>query len=195
MVRRSVHKHHRCVVIQYPITQLRARALVPAEEYYLPELLVAGEMFKKVSARVRPHMKGAKLTETGGIVVGTPKGDIHNLGKDIFCVLAESSGITVHDLGVDVEPAAFLEKLEETGASYIGMSALVTAAFSSMQEVVHLLEEKGVRKQVKVIIGGGVTSKETAARMRVDAQTRDAYEGLRIVQGFSKKGDWKRGNT
>lgn len=159
-----------------------------AGEYYLPELVVAGEMFKKVSKRIRPHLTSAKSEVAGTIVLGTPKGDIHNLGKDIFSVLAESGGFLVHDLGVDVPPEAFVQKVEETGATILGMSALVTAAFSAMEEVIRRLDQGGLRKKMYVVIGGGVTTKEMVKRMGVDAQTRDAYEGLRIVKNFIGKG-------
>ena len=83
-------------------------------EYYLPELVVAGEMFKGVSERIKPLLKTGDSPSTGTLVLGTPQGDIHYLGKDIFKVLAEASGFTVHDLGVDVPAASFLEKVEAT---------------------------------------------------------------------------------
>ncbi len=152
--------------------------------YYLPELIVAGEMFKKVSERIRPALAVGTGGGAGRIVLGTPKGDIHHLGKDIFCMLAEASGYEVHDLGVDVAPRAFVDKVAETGAQILGMSALVTAAFDPMREVVRLLEERGLRGRVRVILGGGVTTREMARKLGADAQTVDAYEGLRIVQSL-----------
>jgi methanogenic corrinoid protein MtbC1 len=155
-----------------------------AGEYYLPELVVAGEMFKKVSARIHLLIHAKDIRPAGALVLGTPKGDIHHLGKDIFKVLAEASGFAVYDLGVDVAPRTFVEKLEETGAPILGMSALITAAFDPMQEVIHLLEEKGVRNRVRIVIGGGVTTKLMAKRLRVDAQTQDAYEGLKMVRSL-----------
>ncbi|UCD83241.1 MAG: cobalamin-dependent protein [Deltaproteobacteria bacterium] len=152
--------------------------------YFLPELVMAGEMFKKVSARLRPHISPGSEEVAGKIVLGTPKGDLHSLGKDIFGMLAEASGFVVHNLGVDVAPETFVEKLKETGAPILGMSALITTAFDPMQEVVRLLEEEGIRERTYVIIGGGVTTKDMVGRLKVDAQTWDAYEGLRIVQSF-----------
>ena len=156
-------------------------------EYYLPELVVSGEMFKTVSEKIRPLLSADADQDKGKIVLGTPQGDIHNLGKDIFGVLAESSGITVYDLGVDVPPRAFVEKIEETGAAVLGMSALVTAAFAPMEEVVSMLEKSGLRKGVSVVIGGGVTNRNMIKRFRVDAQTLDAYEGLKIVKSILEK--------
>ncbi len=158
-----------------------------AGEYYLPELVVSGEMFKKVSHRIRPVLAAGTTGGKGKIVLGTAQGDIHNLGKDIFRVLAEARGITVFDLGVDVPPRAFLDKLEETGATVLGVSALVTTAFEPLQELVRMLGEKGLRDRVRIVIGGGVTTPEMVERLGVDAQTRDAYEGLRIVESFLQK--------
>ena len=160
-----------------------------AGEYYLPELVVAGEMFKVVSERIKPLLKKDDSPSTGVLVLGTPQGDIHHLGKDIFKVLAQSDGFAVHDLGVDVAPKAFLDRLEATGASILGMSALVTTAFEPMRQVMRLLDERGLRKTVRVVIGGGVTTREMADRLGADAQTQDAYEGLKIVRAFAGTGE------
>jgi methanogenic corrinoid protein MtbC1 len=163
-----------------------------AGEYYLPELVVAGEMFTRVSERLEPYIQKDGSTSAGEIVLGTPKGDIHHLGKDIFKVLAEASGFSVHDLGVDVAPHGFVQKIKETGASVLGMSALITAAFVPMQEVIQLLETSGLRGRVHVVIGGGVTTKDMAKRLKADAQTQDAYQGLQIVRSFFSKGKTRR---
>lgn len=152
--------------------------------YYLPELVVAGEMFKRVSDRIRPALTVGAGGGGGRIVLGTPKGDIHHLGKDIFRMLAEAAGFEVYDLGVDVDPEVFVDKVAETGAQIVGMSALITAAFDPMRAVVRLLEERGLRSRVRVILGGGVTTKDMARKLGADAQTGDAYEGLRIVQSL-----------
>ncbi len=153
-------------------------------EYFLPELVIAGEMFKKVSSRLRPILTATDKESVGKIVLGTPKGDRHHLGKDVFSILAEASGFDVYDLGVDVAPETFISKLEETGAQILGMSVLITTAFVPMQDVMRLLEETGLRKRINVIIGGGVTTKDMIQRLGVDAQTRDAYEGIKIIQSF-----------
>ena len=155
-----------------------------AGEYFLPELVMAGEIFKKVNAKIKPLMTSGRKEAIGKIVLGTPKGDLHNLGKDIFGILAEASGFDIYDLGVDVPPEAFIRKLEETGAPILGISVLLTSAFSSLQEIVRLLEEKGMRDRVSVLVGGGVTTRDMVGRFKIDAQTRDAYEGVRIAQSF-----------
>jgi len=156
-----------------------------AGEYFLPELIVAGEVFKLLSLKIRPFLKtNNALSLSGCIVVGTPQGDIHSLGKDIFCMLAEAVGFRVHNLGEDVPPDAFIAKVRETDARIIGMSALITTAYSSMQDVILQLEKEGLRERVKVVIGGGATTKELAQKLGADSQTLDAYEGIRIIRSY-----------
>ncbi|MGD0275626.1 MAG: cobalamin-dependent protein [Syntrophales bacterium] len=157
-----------------------------AGDYFLPELVMAGEIFKQVSSMIKPYFKlGDEQRHLGTIVVGTPKGDIHALGKDIFCLLAEAAGFTVHNLGEDVSPERFIDKVKATGASILGMSALITTTYPYMAQVIELLKENGLREGVKVVIGGGGTSKDLAEKIGADAQTWDAYEGIRIIQSFA----------
>ena len=159
-----------------------------AGEYFLPQLVVAGEMFKKVSAKVEAALSSNAVTEEAGrIVLGTPKGDIHNLGKNIFAIMAKASGFTVYDLGVDVSPETFIEKIEQTGATIIGLSSLLTTTYTAIEKIVSLLEEKGLRNRTHVIIGGGATEKSLIEKLKVDAQTCDAYEGVRLIQNFIEK--------
>ena len=156
-----------------------------AGEYYLPQLVAAGEMFKTVSGRIKSSRNADEpMSVHGGIVLGTPRGDIHDLGKDIFGVLAQASGFAVHDLGVDVAPEAFVEKIAQTGATVLGMSSLLTTTYDSMKEVVGILEKKGLRQQTFVIIGGGATEASLVQKLGVDAQTRDAYQGITQIRSF-----------
>jgi methanogenic corrinoid protein MtbC1 len=156
-----------------------------AGEYYLPQLVVAGEMFKTVNERMKSSLKTDEVAaKYGDIVLGTPKGDIHDLGKDIFKVLAQASGFAVHDLGVDVPPEAFVEKLKETGSTILGMSTLLTTAFETVSEVVNLLDQNGLRQRTFVILGGGATEASLIDKLGVDAQTRDAYDGVTQVLDF-----------
>jgi methanogenic corrinoid protein MtbC1 len=166
-----------------------------AGEYYLPQLVAAGEMFKIVSARLQavsssgdgsPRSQEAQSPQSE-IVLGTPRGDIHDLGKNIFSILAQASGFTVHDLGVDVPPATFMDKLAETGATVLGMSALLTTTFDAMQSVVTLLEKGGLRQQTYVIIGGGATEASLVEKLGVDAQTWDAYTGVKCIRAFVER--------
>jgi methanogenic corrinoid protein MtbC1 len=166
-----------------------------AGEYYLPQLVAAGEMFKTVSIRLQAARSGngsslaqEAPSQHGDIVLGTPLGDIHDLGKNIFSILAQASGFTVHDLGVDVPPPAFMDKLKETGATVLGLSALLTTTFDAIQTVVALLEKAGLRQQTYVIVGGGATEASLVEKLGVDAQTWDAYTGIKCIRAFVERG-------
>jgi len=102
-------------------------------DYFLSELIVSGEIFKESMKVIEPHLGMGRQRDTlTKIVLGTVKGDIHNIGKDIVCVLLKGAGFEVYDLGIDVAPAAFVDKLKETGAPILGMSGLLTPSFESM---------------------------------------------------------------
>jgi methylmalonyl-CoA mutase cobalamin-binding domain/chain len=145
-------------------------------------------MFKKISGILGESGDADSESESiGSIILGTPRGDIHNLGKDIFSAAASASGFIIHDLGVDVSPQAFVEKLEETGAPILGMSSLLTTTFQAIEEVMSMIEQRGIRNDVKVILGGGATTRDLVEKLGVDEQTVDAYEGIRMVKSFVEK--------
>ncbi len=154
-------------------------------EFYLAELIISGKMFEKVAVMLAPMIKGKgpeDVESAGTIVLGTPKGDIHDLGKNIFAIMARSAGFEVMNLGVDVPPQKFIEAAHEVRPDIIGMSGLLTLVYPSMKEVVDLLNEQGLRGKVKVIIGGGATGEEARRYVGADAQTLDAAEGIRLCR-------------
>lgn len=158
-------------------------------EYFLAELVISAKMFEKVMGVVLPKLKeiqGEKQKFLGKIVLGTPKGDIHDLGKNIFSMLAQIAGFEIIDLGVDVSPQKFLENVKKENPEIVGMSGLMTTVYPSMKQVVDLLKEQGIRDRVKVIIGGGAISEEVRRYLEADACTLDAIEGIRLCQGFVK---------
>jgi methanogenic corrinoid protein MtbC1 len=151
-------------------------------EFFLSELIYSAQVFKEISAILEPRLiANQKSTETRGkVVFGTPKGDIHDLGKDIVITLMRAQGLSVYDLGVDVPPERFIEKLLETGASVLALSALITPAFESMRETISLLDKNGLREKTFVIIGGGVITELVRQDMGADAWTMDPPEGVRL---------------
>jgi methanogenic corrinoid protein MtbC1 len=154
-------------------------------EFYLAELIISGKMFEKVAGMLAPSIKDKKpddMKSAGTIVIGTPKGDIHDLGKNIFAVMARSAGFEVVDLGVDVPAQKFLESVQQVRPNIVGMSGLLTLVYPSMKEVVDLLREQGIRDRVGVIIGGGATGEEARRYVGADAQTLDAAEGIRLCK-------------
>jgi len=156
-----------------------------SKEYFLSELIISGEIFKEAMALVEPLLKAGKRGEPlGRMVLGTVKGDIHNIGKDIVATLLTAAGFEVYDLGVDVPPSKFIEKLMETNASILGMSGLLTPAFESMKETVKAVAEAGLRHGIKVIIGGGIVTEAVGRYVGADAFTDDAAEGVEICKKF-----------
>lgn len=155
-------------------------------EFFLSELIYSAEVFKMVSSMLETVLKsGPKAADSrGSIVIGTPRGDIHDLGKNIVATMLRAHGFTIHDLGVDVPPEKLVEAIETTGAPILALSALITPAFASMKAVVSLLEEKQLRDKTLVIIGGGVTSELARREIGADAQTLNPAEAIRLCREY-----------
>ena len=148
-------------------------------DYYLAELLLSAEIFKKAVAILQPYLaKHRPFQPLGKVILATLKGDIHNMGKDIVATLLEAKGFRVYDLGVDVAPPIVLQKVKEVNPDFVGFSALITTAFESMKEAADMLTEAGLRDQLKLMIGGGVTTPLVQAYVGADFQTVDAMEGV-----------------
>jgi methanogenic corrinoid protein MtbC1 len=154
-------------------------------EYFLAELMLSARMFETAAAVLAPLLKkGGASRSIGKIVLGTPKGDVHDLGKNIFSVMAQAGGFEVVDLGIDVPASRFLEAVRQENPQIVGMSALLTTTYPSMKEVVETIEDAGMRQKLKIVIGGGGTGEEARRFVGADAQTLDAAEGIRICREF-----------
>ncbi len=154
-------------------------------EFFLSELIHSAEVFKQVSAILEPALISRRAPESSGSVVfGTPRGDIHDLGKNIVVTMMRSQGFSVHDLGVDVPPERLVEEIQKTGTHILALSALITPAFVSMKKAVSLLEEKGLREKTFVIIGGGVTTDLARKEVGADAQTLDPIKAIRLCRQY-----------
>jgi len=151
-------------------------------EYFLSELILAGEIFKGIMEFALPKIKSGDVQKVGKIVLGTVKGDVHNIGKDIFKVFAEASGFEVVDIGVDVPEEKFVEAVKEHNPNIVGMSCLITAGINSMKRTVDKLEEAGLKDKVKIIIGGGRVDEGVKKFARADAWADDAAKGVRICK-------------
>lgn len=146
---------------------------------YLAEMMLAAEIFKEVVAMLKPHLDRARPPEPlGTVVLATPKGDIHDLGKDILAILLQGQGFEVFDLGVDVHPSLIIEKVREVKPDFVGFSALITTAFASMKQTTEIFEKEDLRDTFKLMVGGGVTSPMLKDHIGADFQTTDAMEGL-----------------
>jgi dimethylamine corrinoid protein len=152
--------------------------------YYLPELLIAAEVFDTVMDILADKITGDDTKTKATIVLGTVKGDLHDIGKNIFKTLAEVNGFRIYDLGIDVPPDKFIEAVQKENAQIVGMSGLLTTVFDSMQEIVEKLSEAGLRDKVKVIIGGAPIDKGVMNMVGSDAFTRNASEGIAICKSW-----------
>ena len=154
--------------------------------YFVPELILAGEMMKTASEIIKPVMKGSQgdveAPRIGRFLLGTVAGDIHDIGKDMVHMLMDINGFEVKDLGVDVPAQRFWDEYKDFQPDIIGMSGLLTLAFESMKEVADGLKEMGVRDKVKVIIGGGQMDEHACKYIGADAFVTDAVAGVNLCK-------------
>ena len=152
-------------------------------KYFLPELVLAGEMLKRISKMAEPFLEQdseVRIERLGKVVIGTVEGDIHNIGKDIVTFLLDVNGFEVHDLGVDVPPQRFVEAIKEVQPEVVGMSALLTLAFESLKSTVEAIKEAGLRDHVKIMIGGGAVDEEVREYSGADAYGEDAMAAVNL---------------
>ena len=127
------------------------------------------------------------LERKGTVVLGTVRGDIHDIGKNIFKMLADSAGFEVHDLGVDVESSAFIAEIRRSSPKVLGLSALLTTTLAEMKNTVDALRAADVRRGLKVLLGGNAVKREFASEIGADAAALDAVEGLETCKMWVKK--------
>lgn len=147
-------------------------------EYFLSELVFAGEIFNGVMRIVLPELK-REIKPVGTIVLGTVQGDIHDIGKNIFKAFAEAAGFKVIDLGVDVPPERFVEAVRNYNPDIVGMSGLLTISYESMKRTIEALKEAGLRDSVKVIIGGGRVDEHVKRYTGADEWADNAMLGVK----------------
>lgn len=151
---------------------------------YVPELILAGEMLKAITDKIKPLMaEEAEEEKLGKVVIGTVEGDIHDIAKDIVVFMLDINGFEVTDLGVDVSPARFVEAAQETGAPVVGLSGFLTLAYDPMKATVEALKEAGLA-DVKVMIGGGQIDEQIKEYTGADAWGRDAMAAVNLARGW-----------
>lgn len=151
-------------------------------EYYLAELIMAGETMKEGLTVLEPHLEGGEMASAGKCIIGTVKGDLHDIGKNVFVSLLRAENYEVIDLGVNITPQMFLEAYQEHKPDIIAMSALLTTTMEVMENVIAELRNAAVRDEVKVIIGGAPITEEYAEKIGADAAAKDAVDGVRIIR-------------
>jgi methanogenic corrinoid protein MtbC1 len=152
--------------------------------YFISDLMMAGELFRQATNLLEPKMQLSGDASRGKVVVGTVKGDIHNIGKDLVVGMLKAANYDVHDLGVDVPPEKFIDVLKETKARVLGLSALLTTAFESMKDTVDAIKEAGIRSGVKIMIGGGPVNQEVVEYSGADDWGADAQKAVTLCNRF-----------
>ena len=157
-----------------------------AGEYFVTELIIAGETMKEGLEVLEPYMKGEAGGKLGTAVIATVEGDIHDIGKNIFMTLMTTAGFKVIDLGVDVSAERIVEAVRDSQADILGLSALLTTNLEQFPMVVDRLKRESLRDKVKVIVGGAVVTEEYAHEAGVDAYVKAALDGVEICKGWIK---------
>lgn len=160
--------------------------LFDAKEYFVGDLIFAGELLTTAIEILKPVMGGESTAKAGKMVLATVEGDLHDIGKNIFKSMSEAAGFEVIDLGIDTSPSAFVDKVKEVKPDILGMSGVLTLALDSMKNTVDALTEAGLRNEVKVIIGGNPVTEQACQMIGADAFTTNAAEGVKICQGWVK---------
>jgi len=158
-----------------------------ANEYFLAELIMGGETMKEGMKVLEPHLKAGDVKTIGKVAIGTVRGDLHDIGKNVVVTLLNAAGFDVIDLGVDVPSEKFVEAVKNGKANIVGMSALLTTTMVEMESIIKELKKAGLRKNVKIIIGGAPITSEYAKRIGADAAARDAVEGVNICKSWVAK--------
>lgn len=151
--------------------------------YFLPELLLAGEMLGEIAEIVKPELsKAQEIQRHGKVLIGTVKGDIHDIGKNIVTFMLDANGFEVKDLGVDVPAEKFVEAIKEFQPQVVGLSGFLTLAFDAMKETVGAIQAAGLRDGVKIMVGGGPVSEEVKNYTGADGYGRDAMAGVTLTK-------------
>jgi corrinoid protein of di/trimethylamine methyltransferase len=157
-------------------------------ELFIPDLMMSGEAMKAAIATLEPELMKRKQQRQvlGRVVIGTVKGDIHEIGKTLVATMLAANGFEVHDLGVDVSAEAFVDTVREVDANILGLSALLTTTILNQEDVILNLKEAGLRDRVKVIIGGVPASQEWADEIGADAYAENATEAVEVVKKLAE---------
>jgi methanogenic corrinoid protein MtbC1 len=154
--------------------------------YYISDLMMSGEIFKRINEMVLPKLEGRPTTSKGKVVFGTVKGDIHNIGKDLVVGFLRSYGYEVTDVGIDTPVEVFVDAVRKTGAPVVGLSGLLTVAFDGMKETIEALSRAGLTSNPKVMIGGGTINDDVCKYTGADAWGDSPHAALNLCKEWIK---------
>ncbi|HTP11310.1 MAG TPA: corrinoid protein [Anaerolineae bacterium] len=153
-------------------------------EYFVPEMLIAARAMQAGLALLKPYLKEADVQSAGKVVIGTVKGDLHDIGKNLVAMMLEGAGFEIIDLGTDVAPEKFVEATRTHGAHIVALSALLTTTMPSMKATIEALIAAGLREHVKVMIGGAPITQEYASQIGADGFSPDASRAVATAKSL-----------
>jgi 5-methyltetrahydrofolate--homocysteine methyltransferase len=154
--------------------------------YFVPEMMIAARAMQAGLERLKPHLGQANAPSAGRVAIGTVKGDLHNIGKNLVAMLLEGAGFEVIDLSVDVSPEAFVEAVQQYRPAILGMSALLTTTMVHIETTIQALEAAGLRDHVRVIIGGAPVTEAFAQAVGADGYAPDASRAVTLAKSLVK---------
>lgn len=153
-------------------------------EFFVPEMLVSARAMQNGLNLLKPALVQADVKSTGTVVAGTVQGDLHDIGKNLVCMMLEGSAFEIVDLGADVSPEKFVEAVKETGAQIVALSALLTTTMPNMQATIEALKAAGLRERVKVMVGGAPLSQQYADQIGADGYAPDASRAVALAKSL-----------
>lgn len=151
-------------------------------EFFVPEMLISARAMKAGMSLLKPHLQQADIKSAGLVAVGTVKGDLHDIGKNLVAMMLEGAGFEILDLGTDVSPEKFVDAVRNEGADIVALSALLTTTMQNMQTTIQALEAAGIRQRVKVLIGGAPVTDSYAQTIGADGYAADASRAVSVAK-------------
>jgi len=153
--------------------------------YFIPDLVYSGKILEQIAELVKPGLSQAPQTgKLGRIVLGTVAGDLHDLGKNLVTFMLDVNGFAVYDLGIDVKPQIFVDKIREVQPQIVGLSGFLTSVYQAMKDTVDAIAAAGLRTDVKIMIGGGVMDEEVRKFAGADAYGQDAMAAVNLAKDW-----------
>jgi len=153
--------------------------------YFIPDLVYSGKILEQIAEMVKPELSQAPQTgKLGKIVLGTVAGDLHDIGKNLVTFMLDVNGFAVYDLGIDVKPQIFVDKIREVQPQVVGLSGFLTSVYQAMKDTVDAIAAAGLRNEVKIMIGGGVMDEEVRKFAGADAYGEDAMAAVNLAKDW-----------
>lgn len=153
-------------------------------DMFIPEVLMAAQAMGECVSVLKPLLAEGEASGSGNVIIGTVKGDLHDIGKNLVAMMMESAGMTVHNLGVDIEPAEFISEIKEKQAQILCLSALLTTTMPMMKQTVDAIVEAGIRERIKIMVGGAPVTQTFADEIGADGFAPDAGSAARLAKSL-----------